>query len=153
MGGFSGNGFLPGSQTSGGGGGEEDTDTTKKVVTFLIASAPASSTTSGNRVSGNTNYPFYVAPRGCVLTGISAWVNASPAGSTALVRVSVDGAAADSTLTLSITAGAVRVFSTTGTGVAITAGQTVRAQLITDGSWTATAMITTVDLEFNETVV
>lgn len=170
---FTGGGFLPRSSSSGGAPLSDDAPAApgtasagvantaargdhvhapliRKVVTFFIATAPASSTTVGNRVTANTNYPHYTPPRNCTLTGISAIVNSNPAGSTALVRIQVEGVT-DSTLTLSIPAGAEREHITTGTGIAVTAQQNVRAVLVTDGSWTNTAMITTVDLEFTET--
>lgn len=149
MPGFLGNGgFLPAAQSTGGGAADGDT---KRIggVTFLISAAPASSTTAGNFVTGNTNYPNYVPPRNCVLTGITACVNSNPAGSSALIRIQVAGVA-DTTLTLTIPAGATREHFTTGTGASIAAGQAVRAIIVTDGSWTNTAMITTVFLEFTE---
>lgn len=148
MGAYRGAGAFTGGGGSGGGAASPNRVDTE----FLIASAPANATTAGNYVTGNTNYPFFVATRDLILTGLSAYVNSNPAGSTAFVRIQVEGAPAngDTTLQLSVPVGTDRTHFTTGTGIAIPAGSTVRAVINTDASWTATAMVTTVFVEMTE---
>jgi hypothetical protein len=137
-----------GSATSSGGAGSASW---RKEPVFFIGSAPANvpAGTAGNRVAGNTNYPSYVAKRAGQLTGIACITSMNPTGSTAIVRVSVNGAT-DTTLSLNVPVGTQRSFQITGLGVSYVAGDVIRAVLVTDASWTQTSMTTTVDLELTE---
>lgn len=123
---------------------------TRYRVAVLIGSSPANATTWGNIVAGNTNYLYFTPDRAATLVGISALANSNPAGSNPTIRLG-KAQVADSTLVLTVPAGASRSFSTTGTGVTIAANDKISAAVTTDASWTATALIWTVFLHFEET--
>lgn len=120
------------------------------IVTFIAAS-PANTTSHGYYVAANTNYPYWIPTRNCVLVGISAMANSNPSGSAPLFRLTKTQVP-DTTLTLTGAAGSTRNFWTTGTGVAVSAGDKISACIVTDASWTATTAIWTVSLEFEGTV-
>lgn len=98
---------------------------------------PASTINLLALILGNAQHVRIPVARACKLTAIMAMLSVAAAGSALLVRVSKNGDTPDTTLTLSIGIGA-SSGSITGNGLTFAAGDTIRIEAVTDGSWTAT---------------
>lgn len=107
------------------------------VGAFVADNLAANTNTVTNFVLNNGSHPSFIIMRDCTLTAIGAVLSAAVAGSALLVKISVNGGGVDSTLTLTLAVAATSG-STIGTGLNLSAGDTIRLHAITDASWTAT---------------